>query len=145
MKISEVKIDEKVTEELIELSRHWEAEESCYGYHANKKEDIEGNRVFVAREDEKIIGYLFGHKEKRENLHSVIPRGADCFEVMEIFVEKEYRDKGTGKALFEYMENMVEEEYITLCTATKNYKSILHFYIDEVGMNFHSASLFKKK
>ncbi len=76
---------------------------------------------------------------------SVIPKDTACFEVMEIFVEKECRNKGIGKALFEYMENTVEEEYITLCTATKNYKAILHFYIEEVGMNFHSASLFKKK
>jgi len=43
------------------------------------------------------------------------------------------------------MEEQVEEEYIVACTATKNYKAILHFYIDEVGMIFHSASLYKKK
>ena len=26
----------------------------------------------------------------------------------------------------------------------KNYKSILHFYVDELGMNFHSAFLIKE-
>jgi len=43
------------------------------------------------------------------------------------------------------MEEQVEEEYIVACTSTKNYKAILHFYIYEVGMIFHSASLYKKK
>lgn len=35
-------------------------------------------------------------------------------------------------------------EYLTLSTSTKNYKSILHFYFDELGMNFHSAFLIKE-
>jgi len=35
-------------------------------------------------------------------------------------------------------------EFIMLSTATKNYKSILHFYIDELGMDFWNARLFKK-
>ena len=145
MKISEVKADEKVYEQLIGLSRKWEAENSCYGYHANKKEDIDGNRIFVATESDRIIGYLFGHRTKKESMRSVVPEDSDCFEVMEIFVEEEYRNKGIGKALFEYMEEAVDEEYIVVCTATKNYRSILHFYIDEVGLNFHSAALFKKR
>ena len=29
-------------------------------------------------------------------------------------------------------------------TATKNYRAILHFYIDELGMEFWSARLFKR-
>ena len=145
MKISEVKADDKIYEELIRLSEKWEAENSCYGYRANKKEDIEGNRIFLAAQDGKIIGYLFGHKTRKESMRSAVPLDKDCFEVMEIFVEKEYRNKVAGKALFKYMEEQVEEEYIVACTATKNYKAILHFYIDEVGMIFHSASLYKKK
>ena len=33
---------------------------------------------------------------------------------------------------------------IMLITATKNFRAILHFYIDELGMDFWSTSLFKK-
>ncbi len=33
---------------------------------------------------------------------------------------------------------------IFLSTAVKNYKSILHFYIDELGMEFWTARLYKK-
>ena len=75
---------------------------------------------------------------------SIIPKGTACFEVVEIFVEEEYRNQGIGRSLFEYMESNIDDEYIVLSTATKNHKAILHFYIDEVGMNFHSAFLFKK-
>lgn len=145
MKISEVKADEEVLEQLIALSDKWEAERSCHGYRTNTKEDIIGNRIFAAYEDERIIGYLFGHSSKIDNMTSVIPKGSDCFDVLEIFVEEEYRNRGIGKALFEYMENVIDDEYIFLSTATKNWKAILHFYIEEVGMDFHSAMLYKKR
>ena len=33
--------------------------------------------------------------------------------------------------------------YVTLSTSTKDYKRILHFYAETVGMDFHSAFLIK--
>jgi hypothetical protein len=48
--------------------------------------------------------------------------------------------------LFKYVEQEVknEAEYMVLSTATKNWKAIFHFYIDELDMQFWSARLFKK-
>ena len=37
-----------------------------------------------------------------------------------------------------------EAEFIVLSTASKNSKAILHFYLDELGMQFWSARLFKR-
>ena len=57
------------------------------------------------------------------------------------------RCSGIGKALFRYAEQQIKKtgiEFIMLSTATKNYKSILHFYIEELGMDFWSARLFRK-
>ena len=61
-------------------------------------------------------------------------------------MKPEWRSQGVGSALFRYMETRVrpDAEYLMLGTATKNYKAILHFYIDELGMDFWSAALFKK-
>jgi hypothetical protein len=44
------------------------------------------------------------------------------------------------------MEQTVSEdaEFILLSTATKNWKAIFHFYLDELGMDFWSARLYKK-
>ncbi len=33
---------------------------------------------------------------------------------------------------------------ITLSTATKDWKRVLHFYLDELGMEFWTAQLFKR-
>lgn len=69
------------------------------------------------------------------------------FEIEELYVVPSCRNEGIGRALFLFAEQAVREagiEFIMLSTATKNYKRILHFYIDELGMDFWSARLFKK-
>jgi len=48
--------------------------------------------------------------------------------------------------IFRHAEEAVKSEaaYMVLSTATKNWRSIFHFYIDEFNMTFWSARLFKK-
>ena len=69
------------------------------------------------------------------------------FEVQEIYVHPLYRLRGIGKQLIERLEEELREkgiEMMLLSTATKNWRAIMHFYIDEVGMNFWSARLYKR-
>ena len=144
--IKEQDLDDALSDILIRLSTDWEAENSCYGYRKNEKADIEGNRIFIAKDGEDIIGYLFGYLEKSERSTSIMPDGTPVFEVEELYVKPEYRSKGIGKMLFAYTESAVrnEADYIMLSTATKNWRAIFHFYLDELGMEFWSARLFKK-
>ena len=145
MVITEETLTEELIRELIDLSVIWEGESSCFGYRRNTEEDIRGNRVFTARRNGKLCGYLFGHMEYITNMTSVIPEGSACFVTEELYVVPEERCRGIGHKLAEYTENAVrsEAEYILLSTAAKNWRAILHFYVDEVGMTFHSAMLFK--
>lgn len=131
---------------LIGFSREWAAEENVYGYRANEASDIEGNRIFVAYLGSEPVGYLFGKGYKSKNMNSIMPDGTDCFEIEELYVIKRCRSSGIGKLLMQaaYSALTGEYEYVTLSTASKNHKSILHFYIDEVGMEFFSARLYKK-
>lgn len=96
--------------------------------------------------DNEIIDCLFGKFSVLKETITPIEKGTKCFEINEIYVKEKYRSLGIGKALFEYIENYYKQnvDYITLSTATKNYKSILHFYIEKMDMNFWSAKLFKK-
>lgn len=146
MKIYETELTDPVLDELISLSKDWEAEKSCYGYRANERSDIENNRIFLAKADNETVGYLFGNTYKSKNMGAVMPEKTPCFEVEEIYVKPEYRSRGIGAKLFDYAEKAVsgEAEYITLSTATKNWKAIFRFYIDELDLTFWSARLFKK-
>ena len=146
MLIHETELTDDILQQLIRLSGDWEAENSCHGYRKNEKEDIGGNRVFVAEEDGEIIAYLFGHVEKAKKSSSVMPEGTPCFEVEELYVKPESRSQGIGRQLFALAEKASadEAEFIMVGTATKDWKAILHFYLEELGMDFWSARLFKK-
>ena len=144
--IAESALTEEVLAGLISLSEAWEAEENCYGYRANGREELEGHRIFLARDGGRIIGYLFGHCFRSEHMRSIMPEGSACFEVEELYVIPARRSEGIGGALLSRCEEAVqgEADYITLSTAAKNWKAVLHFYLDEAGMSFWSARLFKR-
>ncbi len=144
--VHEVQPDGTVVETLIRLSEDWAAEGSCYGYRPNGREDIEGNRIFLAEEDGSVLGYLFGKVCESENMKSVMPEGTPFFKVEELYVVPERRSQGIGEKLFRTAERAVKDEadYMVLSMATANWKALFHFYLDELDMSFWSARLFKK-
>ncbi|MBR5548079.1 MAG: GNAT family N-acetyltransferase [Clostridia bacterium] len=147
MRVYETPLTDEVLHRLIAFSADWEAEKSCHGYRKNERSDIENNRIFLAEEQGKVVGYLFGCAGTSQNASSIMPDGTPFFEIEELYVIPEMRSKGIGRALFGYAEEMLRKEgvpFLMLSTATKNHRAILHFYIDEMGMDFWSARLFKK-
>ena len=102
---------------------------------------------FLRRQGGEIVGYLFGKKVRAEKTSSVMEQGTEYFEIEELYVSPEMRSKGLGGRLFRMAEETMRREnveMICLSTATKNFRAILHFYIDEMGMEFWSARLFKR-
>ena len=147
MRVYEADWSEELERGLVRLSRDWEAEDSCRGYRANTHEDLAGRRVFLAEEDGQILGYLFGLRETAEKKSTVMDAGTPYFEIEEIYVRPERRSQGIGRSLFAFAEETIRSEglrFLMLSTATKNARAILHFYLDELGMTFWSARLFKK-
>ena len=146
MTVKEVTLTETIRDKLISLSEDWEKENSCHGYRKNGVEDLQHKKIFLATDGDAISGYLFGHNKITETDTSIYKAGTKYFEIDEIYVKPEFRNQGTGKKLFEYAEAQVcnEVDMIMLGTAAKNFRAILHFYIDELGMEFWSARLFKK-
>ena len=130
---------------LIELSEAWVQENCCNGMVKNDLSDLT-EPLLVALDDNQIIGYCFGHFYKEERNRSYASAGENCFSLDELYVLPEYRGRGVGSALFHTMEERVEGECscMTLATSTKNYQAILKLYIEELGMTFSSAFLFKR-
>ena len=50
------------------------------------------------------------------------------------------------KVIFRFAEKAVrgQADYMMVSTATRNWRAILHFYLEELDMDFWSARLFKK-
>lgn len=146
MFMKEAAPDDALLEKLIALSGDWEAEDSCWGYRANERSDIEGCRVFLAEDGGEIVGYLLGRNCRSERRSSVLPEGSPYFEVEELYVIPARRSEGVGTALFTFAENAVrpEADCILLSTATKNWRAVFHFYLDQLDMQFWSARLFKR-
>ena len=138
-------LDDATVNRLIELSVMWFNEDISVGITPNKKEDIQ-EVCYLALSDDVIVGYAFGHYYSEETRTSYIEPGAKRFDVDEIYVMKEYRSLGVGKKLFSLLEEEVKNnaQFITLPTSAKDYKKVLHFYVEELGVTFHSAYLIKK-
>lgn len=146
MKYVETELTPAVLEVLKQMSADWAAENSCRGYFANDESDIRGNRIFLALDGDAPVGYLFGQVTRAKQTSTVMEENTPYFEVEELYIVPGWRSRGVGGALFRHAESQVKQdaEYILLSTATKNWRAILHFYIDELDMEFWNARLFKK-
>ncbi len=146
IKIQKATLSAELEEKLIAMSALWEQENSCYGYRANTTEDFDKQDVFIADLDGLTIGYLLCHIYTQEKESCTVPNGSLCLEIEELYILPDHRSRGIGKALYETaVENYGNTvDYVTLTTATKIYKAILYFYIDELDMTFWSARLFQK-
>ena len=146
MEIRKIDIKSPYINQLIDLSIEWEKEDSCQGYISNNIDTFKDKEIYVMLHGDKVIAYLFGYFEKSQRKNTVQNLDDVIFEVDELFVIKEYRNKGIGKELYEFVENDIRNKtsLILLSTATKDYKKILHFYIDELGLTFWNARLFKR-
>ena len=146
MEYIETSLTPEVLESLLQMSADWAREDSCRGYYPNEPSDIQGNRIFLALDEGAPVGYLLGKVCTAEKDSTVMKKGTPFFEVEELYVIPTRRSQGLGGALFRFVEEQVRKEaqYILLSTATKNWRAILRFYIEELDMEFWSARLFKK-
>ena len=137
-------LDEDTTRQLIKLSQLWVEEGCSNGMVVNEPDDLQAS-VAVALDGERIVGYCFGHSYIQEQRKSYMEAGTTCFSVDELYVLPQYRGTGIGRELFRMVEREAKKTcaFLTLATSTKNYKAILKLYIEELGMDFHSAFLIK--
>ena len=145
IKIEKAILDEKTINELCELSRIWMEEDISWGIVANTKEDLI-EPIYVAKDNDKIIGYSFGSCYESKKKFAGIEEGSKCFSVDELYVLPEYRSRGIGRQLYRVLVDEMSKnvDFITLSTSTKSYNKILKFYCEDLGLTFHDAFLFKK-
>ena len=147
MEIRKIDENDVLIDTLIKLSVDWENEHNTEGYISNSKDTFKNTEIYVVLIDDEAIGYLYGYFRKSPVSNSVQKINDRIFEIEELYIVPKYRNMGYGKKLYKYVEEGVKDkvDLILLSTATKDYKRILHFYIDELDMTFWNARLYKRK
>lgn len=140
--IKRATLTEALMAQLTALSRRWVEEGCSHGILPNEAENLQ-EPVWVAQDGDIVIGYAFGHFYTAEQKTGYILPGSRCFDLDELYVLPERRSVGIGLALYRAVQADVREQadYVTLATSTKDWRRILRFYTEEVGMDFHSAFL----
>ena len=138
------------TEELplvLEMSDAFVAENCCNGMVRDDLEYLQKYEILIAWNGKTPIGYAYGAVDTAEKHVGQTQKGERYFDIEEIYVRPEYRGTGCGKALFAALEAQAREkgcQSIQLVAVAKDYKRLLHFYIDLLGMEFWNAFLTKR-
>ncbi len=145
--IRKVILTPEVEATLLAMSARWEEENISLGLRRNTAEDLVGYDLFLADAEGTTVGYLMCHTEMQSDDTAAIPSGSTILEVDELYILPEHRSQGIGRKLYQIAVDSYGDEldYVTLATSTKDYKSILHFYIEELGMTFWHACFFQKR
>lgn len=123
------------------------AEGCCNGMVRDTIEYLEKYDIYIAFEGETAVGYAYGQADTAQKSRGQTQKGERYFDVEEIYVRPEYRSAGYGRALFAALEAHARAqgcESVQLAAVAKDYGRLLHFYVDELGMEFWNAFLTKR-
>lgn len=133
---------------IADLSKQFADECCCNGVNAESEEFYKDKRVLVATTSNNlIVGYLYFEIEREEKTRSFSKKGDQILWIEELFVLPSYRKNGAGKMLFDFAETCAKEnkcKTMRVNAVSKDYKRLLKFYIEKLGMDFWSAFLIKR-
>lgn len=133
-------------EAVIALTGVWEAENITYGLRKDTPDDLEGCVVWVAEDENRIVGFAAGREDRPKRKTSILDENEAYFELEELYVLPEARSSGLGDRLFRTAEEYARGagyRRMLLSTATKDTMAMLRFYVEKEQMQVWSMRLFK--
>lgn len=148
MEYKKIKVleNDKHIETLLKLSKAWADENSCPAYCENEPGEFINHEVYIAMDNNQIVAYALGNIKELKEKTSYNEVGEKAFELDEIYVVANYREKGIGKALYKFIEDDIHDkvDVIGVIATSYEYKKLLKFYIEDLNMNFNHALLVKR-
>lgn len=132
---------------VLAMSDAFVAEGCCNGMVPDTLSELEKYEIYIALDGETPVGYAYGQAETAQRTRGQTQKDERYFEVEQIYVCPQYRAAGCGRALFETLENHARAlgcQSMQLAAVSKDYKRLLHFYVDLLGMEFWNAFLTKR-
>ena len=132
--------------EVLAMSDALIAEGCLNGMVPDALEDLRGFLIHVAEVDGRLIGYSYGETvDSRWNI-SACRKGESYYDLEILYVRPEARNAGVGKALFEAelsRARALGAKQMRLYAVNRDWKRLMHLYIDELGFEFWAATLYR--
>lgn len=132
---------------VLEMSNDFLAENCCNGLVPDTLEELSKYEIYLAVRDGEILGYAYGQAATASRDRGPVRAGEMTYSVEIIYCRPACRSMGVGRLLFQRLEDRARElgcASLQLAAVSKSWQKLLHFYIDELGMEFWSAVLLKK-
>lgn len=132
---------------VLSMSGDFLAENCCNGLVPDTLEELEKYEIYLALQNGEVVGYAYGQAETATRNRGPVKAGERSFSIEIIYIKPAFRSMGVGRLLFQALESQAKELGCTslqLAAVSKSWQKLLHFYIDELGMEFWSAILLKK-
>lgn len=127
------KCSEQDLSHIVSLSVMWETEQITYGLLHNKVEDLLpklGDYFFVAEQETRVIGYLYGEAVCSEGL-AEIPKGEYYLSIDEVYVHPQHREGRVGHGLVNAVLEEANRQGVrrsVVSSATKQWERMVGFY-----------------
>lgn len=122
------------------------AEACCNGMTRDTLDDLRAYVIHVAEADGQLIGYAYGEAASSNWNISACAKGETYYDLNILYVRPEHRGSGVGKALFEAelaRARSLNAKQMRLTAVNRDWKRLLHLYIDELGFEFWCATLYR--
>ncbi|MCH5286245.1 MAG: GNAT family N-acetyltransferase [Christensenellaceae bacterium] len=117
----------------------------CNGMTRDTLDDLRANAIHVAEEDGELIGYAYGEAvESSWNIGSC-RKGETYYDLDILYVRPEYRSSGVGKELYQAelaRARALGVKQFRLTAVNRDWKRLLHLYVEELGFEFWTATLY---
>lgn len=131
---------------VLALSDALTAEGCCNNMVPDTLDDLREWVIHVAEDDGKLVGYAYGEMAESRYTVGTCRKGERFYDLEMLYVAPSHRGKGIGKALYETELNRAQSlgaRQIRLTAVNRDWKRLLHLYIDELGFNFWTATLYR--
>lgn len=116
----------------------------CTGMVYDTLDSLASHRILLALDDGQPVGYAYGSVETSSARVGRCEKGEAFYSLDEIYVVPASRSEGVGQLLFEALRREAAKSgcrTLRLTAVNKDWRRLLHFYVDRLGMDFLWATL----
>ena len=122
------------------------AENCCNGMSPDSLDDLKSCVIHVAEADGQLVGYAYGKATPSPWNISGCKKHEPFYDLEMLYVAPICRGQGVGKALFDAelaRARSLGARQLRLNAVNRDWKRLLHLYIDELGFDFWCATLYR--